>query len=297
MPEISTPSTTLDLSASLRSFSQAISALTDTQLQMKTAFSQLQSGLQLPNIDTAQLFRAAEYQHRISEVLQQSDLISSRLKDMLSASRQSMEAVTAVMQKYQTFTIPDSLVKALETSSLWSSRIQEITSAYSAALKSVSGVQLSETTCDTISRSLLSAQQHMSEEQLHAVEAAVPDLRDPSHVAPISMSHKRWSAKDLLAVLSLLLQLIQIYVGQLPDKQLDQLIDNTDIIIEQNYEMIEQNYEMIEQQDEELSLLRDLCLAAQEVSDALDEISEEDDDTFTEEDAPDASDSPEEAIS
>lgn len=118
--------------------------------------------------------------------------------------------------------------------------------------------------------------EYMTEEQAECAEKISPEILNPEQ--PASTPRKRLTLSDLLALLSLLTALLFGVLQQLPDKQLEELSEQNEIIIAQNDEaacqrqqLIEQNEVFIEQNSKELELLQQLVDARQEIIEYINE--------------------------
>ena len=118
--------------------------------------------------------------------------------------------------------------------------------------------------------------EYMTEEQAECAEKISPEILNPEQ--PASTRPRRLTLSELIALLSLLATLIIGVLQQLPDKQLEELSEQNEIIIAQNDEaacqrqqLIEQNEVFIEQNSKELELLQQLVDARQEIIEYINE--------------------------
>ncbi|MDO4989338.1 MAG: hypothetical protein Q4E45_02420 [Eubacteriales bacterium] len=123
--------------------------------------------------------------------------------------------------------------------------------------------------------------EYMTEEQAECAEKISPEILNPE--SPAGTTPNRLTLANLLALLSILVNLYCCILQRLPDEQLEELSAQNEIIIEQNDEaahqrqqLAEQNEVLIEQNSKELELLQQLVDAQREIVELL----EENDDLF-----------------
>ena len=118
--------------------------------------------------------------------------------------------------------------------------------------------------------------EYMTEEQAECAEKISPEILNPEQ--PVSTPRKRLTMAELVALLSLLATLYFGILQQLPDKQLEELSEQNEIIIAQNDEaacqrqhLAEQNEILIDQNSKELELLQQIVDAGQEIIEYINE--------------------------
>ena len=118
--------------------------------------------------------------------------------------------------------------------------------------------------------------EYMTEEQAECAEKISPEILNPKQ--PAGTQPRRLTLSELIALLSLLASLIIGVLQQLPDKQLEKLSEQNEIVIAQNDEaacqrqhLAEQNEVLIEQGSKELELLQQLVDARQEIIEYINE--------------------------
>ena len=118
--------------------------------------------------------------------------------------------------------------------------------------------------------------EYMTEEQIECAEKISPEILNPEQ--PASTQPRRLTLSEFIALVSLFTAIIFGILQQLPDKQLEELAEQNEIIIAQNDEaacrrqqLVEQNEVLIDQKSKELELLQQLVDARQEIIEYINE--------------------------
>lgn len=158
----------------------------------------------------------------------------------------------------------ETLANLKDFSSKWSACFES--SEYKRAAQA-----LSEAYRAYLARSIKPAVPYMTEEQLETAEEILPEITETPD-QPTQKPRRSLTVNDCLVILQILISIIAFLLTQLPDAQLEE-------IIEQNEVIIEQNDRLISQEDEKLLLLHQLTEAANNMGELICNFGEESDTT------------------
>ena len=123
---------------------------------------------------------------------------------------------------------------------------------------------------------LRACSEYMTEEQAECAEKISSEILNPEQ--PANTQPRHLTLSEFIALVSLVTAIIFGILQQLPDKQLEALAEQNEIIIAQNEEaacqrqqLVEQNGVLIEQKSKELELLQQLVDARQELIEYINE--------------------------
>lgn len=169
------------------------------------------------------------------------------------------------------FVLSDSVVRQMDSITALSKSLSELipkiavfsSQDFSGLALSVSQSysRLSESLQDSIVESLRAGEAYMDDSQRAVIDKIDPEILNPSEDRP---SKPKLSVENLIAILTVVINLIFLVIQLTPDPQLDAMID-------QNNTVIAQNQEIISLESEKTALLNQLVDTGQQICELLDE--------------------------